>query len=106
MDITFESDIGSFLKTTELNQDKGSTFLRIYNNQVIIIYLKIQQMIVEIIYEKDMKRMLTKKEIEQIHIMFKYGFNRNIYIKNRGMTNMAYYDNYIKGINEYFKNLI
>ena len=106
MEITFESDIGSFLKTTELNQDKGSTFLRIYNNQVIIIYLKIQQMIVEIIYEKDMKRMLTKKEIEQIHIMFKYGFNRNIYIKNRGMTNMAYYDNYIKGINEYFKNII
>jgi hypothetical protein len=106
MEITFESDLGSFLKTKELNQDRGSTILKIYNNQVIIIYLKIQQMIVEIIYEKDMKRMLTKKEIEQIHIQFKYGFNRNIYIKDRGMTNMAYYDNYIKGMNDYFKNII
>ena len=106
MEITFESDIGSFLITQELNRNKGSSFLRIYNNQLIIIYLKQQQRIVEEIYQRDMKRDLTKEEIEKVIIAFKYGFDRNIYIKNRGMTNMAYYDNYIKGINDYFKNII
>jgi len=106
MEITFESDIGSFLITKELNKNRGSSYLRIYNNQIIIIYLKIQQTIVEQIFEKDMKRNLTKEEIQKILTIFKYGFNKNIYIKNRGMTNMAYYDNYITGINEYFNNII
>jgi hypothetical protein len=63
MEITFESDIGSFLITKELNKNRGSSYLRIYNNQIIIIYLKIQQTIVEQIFEKDMKRNLTKEEI-------------------------------------------
>lgn len=106
MEITFETDIGSFLKCREFNKDKGSTILRIYNNQIIIIYLRINQIIVECLFEKDMKKQLTKDEIKKIHIMFKYGFNRNIYIKNRGMTNISYYDNYLNGINEYFKNII
>jgi hypothetical protein len=106
MEITFESDIGSFLVTKELNQDKGASILKIYNNQIIIIYLRKQQLIVEKIYEKDMKRNLTKEEINKILLNFKYGFDRNIYIKNRGMTNIAYYDNYIKGITEFFKNII
>jgi hypothetical protein len=105
MEITFESDIGSFLITKELNKDKGSSVLRIYNNQIIIIYLRVNQIIIEEIINKDMKKELTKEEIQKIHIMFKYGFNRNIYIKDRGMTNMAYYDNYIIGLNEYFNNL-
>ena len=106
MQITFESDIGSFIKTNELNKDKGWSVLRIYNNQIIIIYLKVQQTIVEQIFEKDMNKQLTKEEVEKIIISFKHGFNRNVYIKNRGMTNIAYYDNYINGINYYFKNII
>ena len=52
-----------------------------------------------------MKKELTKEEVNNINIMFKYGFNSNIYIKNRGMTNMAYYDNYIKGLNSFFNKL-
>ena len=98
--------IGSFLKTRELNKDRGSTILRIYNNQIIIIYLRVGQIIIEEIFKKNMKKELTKEEIEKIHITFKYGFNRNIYIKDRGRTNIAYYDNYINGLNEYFKNII
>ena len=105
MKVTFQSDIGSFLKEKELNRDRGSTTLKIYNNQIIIIYLKINQIIVEIIFEKDMKKELTKEEVNNINIMFKYGFNSNIYIKNRRMTNMAYYDNYIKGLNSFFNKL-
>jgi hypothetical protein len=106
MEITFESDIGSFIKTKELNKDQGCSVLRIYNNQIIIIYLKIQQVIVEQIFEKDMKKQLTKEELQKILITFKRGFDRNIYVKDRGMTNIAYYDNYIKGINYYFENNI
>ena len=39
MEVTFQSDIGSFIKDKELNRDRGSTILKIYNNQIIIIYL-------------------------------------------------------------------
>jgi hypothetical protein len=106
MEITFESDIGSFIKTKELNKDKGSSVLRIYNNQFIIIYLKIQQIIVEQIFEKDMQKQLTKEEVQKIIMTFKRGFDRNIYVKDRGMTNIAYYNNYINGINYYFENNI
>jgi hypothetical protein len=106
MEITFESDIGSFLITKELNQDKGASILKIYNNQIIIIYLRKQQLIVEQIYEKDMKRNLTKEEINKILLNFKYGFDKNIYIKNRGMTNIAYYENYKNGITTFFENII
>lgn len=106
MEITYESDIGSFLKSKELNKDQGSSVLRIYNNQIIIIYLKVQTIIVEKLFEKDMQKQLTKEEVQKILMTFKRGFDRNIYIKDRGMTNIAYYDNYINGINYYFENNI
>jgi len=103
MEVTFESDIGSFLIERHLNKERGSTQLKIYNNQIIIIYLRKNQMIIEKILEKDMKKKLTKEEINKILIVFKNGFYRNICIKDRGMTSMAYYDNYIKGMNKYFE---
>ena len=103
MEITFESGIGSFLIERHLNKDRGSTQLKIYNNQIIIIYLRKNQMIIEKILEKDMKKELTKEEINKILIVFKNGFYRNICIKDRGMTCMTYYDNYIKGMNKYFE---
>jgi hypothetical protein len=106
MEITFESGIGSFLIERHLNKDRGSTQLKIYNNQIIIIYLRKNQMIIEKILEKDMKKELTKEEVSKIHILFKNGFYRNICTKERGRTCTAYYDNYIKSMNKYLENLI
>jgi hypothetical protein len=98
MELTFVTDIGSFLK--ENNIDKGWTVLHIYDNKTIYIYLINQQVLGKKIYEKVLSKELTNKDIEKIHIYFKHGFYTNI-----GTTNIANYDKYIKSANAFFQKI-
>jgi hypothetical protein len=103
MELTFKTDIGSFLKTESDKRDitnEGWTILNIYDDQEIVIYVKND------FYSKEILRIntkkLTKENIEKINMYFKRGFDTHIIIPNRGRTNISYYDNYINNANKFF----
>jgi hypothetical protein len=100
MELTFKTDIGSFLKS-ENKSSEGWTIMDIYDNTKIIIYVK-NNFCLNKIFEVDTKKQLTKKDIEKINIQFKYGFHTHIMIPNRGRTNISNYDNYINSANKFF----
>lgn len=103
MELTFKTDIGSFLKTESDNRDmsnEGWTILNIYDDQEIVIYVKNDFCSKEIL-KKNTKK-LTKENIEKINMYFKRGFDTHIIIPDRGRTNISYYDNYINNANKFF----
>ena len=103
MELTFKTDIGSFLKTESDNRDmsnEGWTRLNIYDDQEIVIYVKNDFCLKEILRINTKK--LTKENIEKINMYFKRGFDTHIIIPDRGRTNISYYDNYINNANKFF----
>ena len=103
MELTFKTDIGSFLKTESDNRDmsnEGWTILNIYDDQEIVIYVKNKFCSKEILRINTKK--LTKENIEKINMFFKQGFDTHIIIPDRGRTNISYYDNYINNANKFF----
>ena len=100
MELTFKTDIGSFLKS-ENKSSEGWTIMDIYDNTKIIIYVK-NNFCLNKIFEVDTKKKLTKEDIQNINIQFKYGFHTHIMIPNRGRTNISNYDNYINSANKFF----
>ena len=100
MELTFKTDIGSFLKS-ENKSSEGWTIMDIYDNTKIIIYVK-NNFCLNKILEVDIKKKLTKEDVEKINMYFKRGFDTHIIIPNRGRTNISNYDNYINSANKFF----
>jgi len=104
MELTFKTDIGSFLKTESDKKDmsnEGWTILNIYDDNTICIYVKNDFCSKEIL-KINTKKKLIKEDKEKINRFFKQGFYTHICIPNRGKTNISYYDNYIKNANKFF----